>query len=252
MSTRLLECQGLSKSFDGLEALTGFNCSVEEGEILGLIGPNGAGKTTLFNLLTGFLTADSGSIRFRGREIHGLRPFQTARLGIGRMFQRVRLIRQLSVIENVLVSFPAQPGEHLGSLFFRWRLCAGRERSSSAFAEKLLNDVGLCDKANDRADELSYGQQKLLALACALAMDAELYLMDEPIAGIAPEMVKKILSAVRKLPESGKSVILIEHDLDAVAKVCERVIVLDAGSKVAEGPFDEIRQDPDVIEAYLE
>lgn len=252
MNSSLLEVDALHKSFDGVAALDAFSCSVRDGEVLGLIGPNGAGKTTLFNVVTGFLPADSGSVTFRTIELHNKAPHRIANAGITRTFQNLRLIRMLSVLDNVLLSFKHQPGEHLHNIFFRWKTSARVEARNRETALSLLETAGLAEKAHDPAEALSYGQQKLLSLVCCLAAGADLLLLDEPVAGIAPTMIEKILSIIRRLPEQGKTVILIEHNLDAVMQVCDRVIFMDAGKKVSEGTPEEVRNDPRVIEAYIE
>lgn len=252
MSVHWLEIAELDKSFDGIKALVGFSCSLRGGEILGLIGPNGAGKTTLFNVLTGFLPADGGEAVFRGKNLLKTPPHKIANLGIARTFQKLRLIRQVSVLDNVLLAFKNQPGERLGNIFFRWRRCAAAEASNRRKALSLLENVGLAAKANDPAEALSYGQQKLLSIVMCLAADANLLLLDEPVAGIAPEMREKILAIIKELPQQGKSAIVIEHDMEAIRDVCGRVIFMDVGKKVSEGTAEEVRNDPRVIEAYLE
>jgi len=252
MTGSLLEIDSLKKNFDGVEALAGFSCSVREEEILGLIGPNGAGKTTLFNVITGFIAPDRGKAVLRGTDLLSLPPHRIARRGIARTFQKLRLIRRLSVLENVLLAFRGQPGERLGHVFFRNRASARREAENRETAVSLLEEAGLAEKLNDPAEDLSYGQQKLLSLVCCLAADADLLLLDEPVAGIAPEMIEKILSMIRSLLGQGKSVFLIEHNLDAVMQVCDRVVFMDAGKKVSEGTPEEVRNDARVIEAYLD
>jgi ABC-type branched-subunit amino acid transport system ATPase component len=247
-----LEIDGLGKSFDGVKALAGFSCSLREGEILGLIGPNGAGKTTLFNVISGFLAPESGNVVLRGISLVGMPPHRIATAGIARTFQDLRLIRQLSVLDNVLLSFRDQPGERLGNIFFRWKSSQDQETANRKEAMSLLEECGLAEKANDPAEDLSYGQQKLLSLVCCLAAKANLLLLDEPVAGIAPEMIDKMLGIIRDLPNKGKSVMLIEHDLDAVMQVCDRVVFMDAGAKVSEGTPKEVRNDPKVIEAYID
>ena len=248
----LLVCEGLTKNFDGVKALSSFSCAVKQGEIVGLIGPNGAGKTTLFNVLTGFIPAESGTVLFRGKEIIGKPAHKITRLGIARTFQILRLIKRLTVLDNSLLCYQHQPGERLGNVFFRSRQSARHEAANREKAAALIKQYGLGDKLHDLADALSYGQQKLLSLVCCLAAGADLILLDEPVAGIAPEMIEKILDVIKGLPAQGKTVILIEHNMDAISRVCDRVIFMDAGAKVCEGSVDDVRNDPRVIEAYLD
>jgi ABC-type branched-subunit amino acid transport system ATPase component len=252
MKNGFLDIEGLEKNFEGVRALADFSCSVHQGEILGLIGPNGAGKTTLFNVITGFIPPDRGKAIFKGKNLIGLPPHRIVKTGIARTFQILRLIRRLSVLDNVLLSFRDQPGESLTNVFFRPKLSSQWERDNKKKALSLLDYAGLAEKVGDPAESLSYGQQKLLSIVCCLAAGAELLLLDEPVAGIAPEMINKILSIIKGLPEQGKTVILIEHNMDAVMKVCDRVIFMDAGKKVSEGTPEEVRNDPNVIEAYLD
>jgi len=252
MSADWLEVQKLEKSFDGIRALADFSCSLRQGEILGLIGPNGAGKTTLLNVISGFLAPESGRALFRGKTLLGLPPHKIATTGIARTFQKLRLIRQVSVLDNVLLSFRNQPGERLSNVFFRWKNSKEQEAANRKEAMSLLEEAGLTEKANEPAEDLSYGQQKLLSLVCCLAAKGDLLLLDEPVAGIAPEMIEKILGIIRNLPNKGKSVILIEHNLDAMMQVCDRVIFMDAGAKLSEGTPEEVRDDPRVIEAYID
>jgi ABC-type branched-subunit amino acid transport system ATPase component len=252
MSAAALEVTGLHKSFDGVKPLDGFSCRVERGEIVGLVGPNGAGKTTLFNVLTGFLAADSGCALCAGRTLTGLPPYKVTRLGIARTFQDLRLIRQMGVLDNVMLAFQDQHGENVLSALLRpstWRKADLRNHDT---ALALLDSVGLSEKTDDLAENLSYGQQKLLSLMCCLATGANLLLFDEPVAGIAPEMIERVISVIKALPGRGKTVVLIEHNMEAVAEVCDRVIFMDAGRNLAEGTPDEVRNDPRVIEAYID
>jgi ABC-type branched-subunit amino acid transport system ATPase component len=252
MNQSVMEFDGLSKTFDGVTALADFSGAVRGGEILGLIGPNGAGKTTFFHVASGFIRPDRGTVVFGGRLLTGWPPYKIARLGIARTFQDLRLIHRLNVLDNVLLAFPNQPGERLWNVFFRWRTVSARERENRKVAVSLLEHAGLEKKANDPAEALSYGEQKLLTLMCCLATGADLLLLDEPVAGIAPAMIDRILAIIRGLPRQGKSVILIEHNLDAIMQVCDRVIFMDAGRKVSEGTPAEVRNDPRVIEAYID
>lgn len=252
MSSVLLDVRGLEKSFDGIRALADFSGSLHCGEILGLIGPNGAGKTTLFNVVSGFIKPDYGKVYFKGKDITGIPPYRITNQGISKTFQDLRLIRQVSVLDNVLLSFQNQPGEKLRGVFFDWKLSRDQEANNRKEAVILLEEAGLTQKAFDPAEELSYGEQKLLSLVCCLATKSDLLLLDEPVAGIASEMTKRVLKTIRGLPVKGKSVILVEHNLDAVMQVCDRVIFMDAGAKVSEGTPEEVRNDPRVFEAYID
>ena len=251
MTNSLLEIFDLNKSFDGVKALVDFSCSLEQAKIIGLIGPNGAGKTTLFNVITGFIPPESGIISFKGTELQKS-AYKRANSGIARTFQDLRLIYQLSVLENVLLSFRNQPGERLGNVFCRPKASRKHESGNKKTAIEMLQEAGLADKLNDPASDLSYGQQKLLSLVCCLASGADLLLLDEPVAGIAPAMIEKILSIISELPKQGKTVVIIEHNMEAVTQVCDHVIFMDAGAKISEGTPDEVHNDPKVINAYLD
>ena len=248
----LLKIRNCNKHFDGITALDDFSCDINKNEIVGLIGPNGAGKSTLFNVITGFIPIDSGKIDFNNYSISKKTPSKINNYGISRTFQDLRLIRQMTVMDNILLSFKNQPGEHLENVFFRNKKVKKIESENKKKASDLLKHAGISEKANDPANDLSYGQQKLLSIICCLASDAELLLLDEPIAGINPSMIENILSIITELPGKGKSVILIEHNMDAISQVCKRVIFMDAGKKISEGPTEQVRNDPKVIEAYLD
>ena len=247
-----LSINQINKHFNGVKALQDFSCTIEKGEILGLIGPNGAGKTTLFNVLTGFIPANSGSVLFDGVDIRNKPAYRIANLGIARTFQNLRLIRQITALENVMLSFRRQLGENLFNTFFRPKISHKMESNNKEIAISMLEKFGLGGKINTPASELSYGQQKLLSLICCLVSKADLLLLDEPVAGIAPAMIEQILSIIADLPQQGKSMIIIEHNLEAVMKVCGRVIFMDTGKKICEGKPEQVRNDPRVIEAYLD
>ena len=252
MTGEVLEFHKLEKNFDGVRALADFSCSLQKEEILGLIGPNGAGKTTLFNVVSNFILPDEGEVIFKGKRITGIPPHRIANLGISRTFQNLRLIRQISVLDNVLLSFRKQVGERLRNVFFRLGKNRNQEDANRKKAMALLEETGLAQKADDPAENLSYGQQKLVNLVCCLAANSEVLLLDEPVAGIAPQMIERILSIIQALPEEGKSVVLIEHNINAVMRVCDRVVFMDAGAKVCEGLPEQVRNNPRVIEAYID
>ena len=245
-----LRCEVLSKSFDGVRALAGVTLEFPSSGIVAIIGPNGAGKTTLINVLTGFLRADSGRSFLGGRELTRLAPHKIARLGIGRTFQDLRLISQVSVLEDVLVARPNQKGERLLPALFRNGVAAEEKRNHEE-AMRWLKFVGLDGTANELAGELSYGQQKLLTLACCLATDARILLLDEPVAGVHPDMVERILGLLRQLRDLGKLVVFIEHDIASVRQAADSVVVMDEGRIIAQGKPGEVLERPEIIEAYV-
>jgi ABC-type branched-subunit amino acid transport system ATPase component len=249
--TQALEVQRVTRSFGGVRALDNFSCVLGHGEILGLIGPNGAGKTTLFNAISGFASPDSGAIQCHGHEIARMAPHDIAACGIARTFQGLRLIRQVSVIDNILLCMGKMIGESLQSIVFRWGACQKQERAKQARAAEVLRKVGLEDKSEEAAENLSYGQQKLLTVACCTASDAKVLLLDEPVAGIAPPMIEQVLALMEGMRSEGRSIMFVEHNIAAIMQICDRVIFMDAGAMVCEGTPERVRNDPRVIEAYL-
>jgi ABC-type branched-subunit amino acid transport system ATPase component len=251
MKLELLNIENLNKKFGGIKALSNVNCKIQQGEVVGLLGPNGSGKTTLFNVITGFIKADNGEIILRNLNLLNLHPHQISSMGIARTFQAVRLVYHLTVMENILLSFKHQAGEKLQNLFFGWKAIVSRETKNRQIAIALLEDANLIDKQNDLAEDLSYGQQKLLSIICCLATGADLLLLDEPFAGMSPAAIEQILPLIRCLSHQGKSVLLIEHNLDLVMDLCDRIIFMDAGEIVCEGSPEDVCNDPRVIAAYL-
>lgn len=245
----ILKMAGLTKRFGGTQAVSDFSAEIRTGAITGLIGPNGCGKTTLFNLITGFLRPDAGEIKFDGLPVLRRRPQAIVRLGIGRTFQEMRLIRKMSVAENILLSFPHNSGESVfGALLWRW---GHFEKANSARLDEIIDFVQLGEVRRHPASEISYGQQKLLSIGCVLSLSPRLLLLDEPFSGLSPVMIQKISGLLKTLVASGKTIFLIEHNLQAVEKGCDDVIVMNEGKKLVQGPPTVIRDDPRVLEAYL-
>ena len=242
----------ITKSFDGIQAVKNFSFEWQNQRILGLIGPNGAGKTTLFHILTGFLPADSGQFLFKGENLLKTPPHRIVHKGIARTFQDLRLLRQVRVIENVLLCRLNQIGEDPLSAWIRGKKYRQNHRENMEKAESILEFIGLLDKRNDLAEALSYGQQKLLSLGCCLATEAEYLLLDEPVSGVNPAMIGKILGLLKKLANQGRKILLIEHNIEAVRSVCDGLIVMDHGRKIAEGRPEEVLAKEEIVEAYLE
>ncbi|MDN5925505.1 MAG: ABC transporter ATP-binding protein [Hyphomicrobiales bacterium] len=250
--TPLLTITGLSKRFGGLVAVHDVTFDVKEREIASVIGPNGAGKTTFFNLLTGIFRADAGEIRFRGRNLLGLRPDQIAAAGVARTFQNIRLFGAMTTLENVLVGQHANIATSYLDALLRNRAFLQRERAAIERGRFLLDYVQLGSKAAEIAHNLSYGEQRKLEIARALAANPALVLLDEPSAGMNPRETGEMRDLIHRIrDELGISVVLIEHDMPLVMSVSDRVIVLDHGEKLCEGLPAEIRSNPRVVEAYL-
>jgi ABC-type branched-subunit amino acid transport system ATPase component len=247
----LLEIRGLVKHFLGVTAVDRVDLAVEPGELVSLIGPNGSGKTTLFNCVTGYLSPDGGRIFFRGHDLTSVAPHRVARLGLARTFQQVSVFARLSTLDNLLVFLQQHQEEHLLARLVRTRRLRRLEDEAVARARRLLDLVGLGPKADAAAGSLSYGQRKLLAFAGALMSDPELLLLDEPAAAVNPTMIEQMKDHILALHRQGKTVLLVEHNMDVVMDISQRVVVLDHGQKIAEGPPGAIRRDPRVIEAYF-
>ncbi|WP_029008694.1 ABC transporter ATP-binding protein [Azospirillum halopraeferens] len=246
--THLLEIAGASRRFGGVLAVDRVDAHVDEGELVGLIGPNGAGKTTLFNLISGFTPPSAGTIRFRGRTINGLRPNQVARLGMGRTFQNLRIFPNMSVFDNVSVgAVGTLPQGPFGALF------GGRDRARriSERTWAALETAGLTGVADELAANLSYGRRKYLEIARALAMEPAFLILDEPAAGLNDTETADLAAFIRRLHAGGLTIMLVEHDMTLVMGICQRVVVLASGRKIADAPPDAVRRDPGVLEAYL-
>ena len=248
----LLICRNMHKAFGGVIAVDGMSLEVQPGKITGLIGPNGAGKTTLFNLASNVLKADQGSVHLYGEDVTGLKPHKIARMGMIRTFQLSREMTRLTVLENLMLAPQSQIGENLKSVFFSRKAVREEEEKTYAQAVEVLKTVNLTHVSDEYAGNLSGGQKKLLELARALMIDPQLILLDEPAAGVNPSLMGLLMDTIEKLnQEHDKTFLIVEHDMDLVARLCHHVIVMAEGRHLTEGTFDEVTHNPQVMEAYL-
>jgi|Deesub1362B_J571_1020462.scaffolds.fasta_scaffold04523_5 branched-chain amino acid transport system ATP-binding protein len=237
----LLEIQGLSKAFGGLQALWDFHLTVNKGEIVGIIGPNGAGKTTLFNLITGFLRPDSGEVRFRGERISHLKPHQIVNRGISRTFQLVDLFQEMTVLENIMVPCYSH----------RARIQRKKGEKPWEIALGLLKEMDLLHRTEELAKNLAFGELRMLDIARAMATEPDLLLLDEPFSGLDTEDAEILSAIIRRMHEQGQTMIIIEHRLRDLMRLVERVVAIVFGRKVAEGTPEEILNNEEVVKAYL-
>lgn len=246
--TTLLTINGATRRFGGLTAVDSVSTTVAKGELVGVIGPNGAGKTTLFNLISGFTPLSAGEVHFKGRRIDGQKPFRIARLGIGRTFQNLRIFPNMSVFDNVSVGAAGMLGVNAAGAVFGGK---ARSEAISRRAWAALEQVGLQGLAGELAANISYGRRKYLEIARALAMEPELIILDEPAAGLNDTETRELAAFIKRLHGDGMTVLLVEHDMGLVMGICERVVVLASGRKIADAAPEVVRKDAAVLEAYL-
>lgn len=247
----MLQLHAVSKRFGGLEVLQQVSLRVPQGEIFGLIGPNGAGKTTVFNLITGLFEPDEGRIELAGKRLDGLPPYRITRAGVARTFQNIRIFKEMTLLENILVAMGDHPRYSAASVFLPLKRFREAERAERESAREFLRRVGLADKSDVLAAALSYGEQRRLEIARALATSPALLLLDEPAAGMNDVEKQQLMRDIVQVHDSGLTLLIIEHDMRFIMGLCRQIAVLNFGRLIAQGSPQEIRANRDVIEAYL-
>jgi ABC-type branched-subunit amino acid transport system ATPase component len=247
----LLQAKAITKSFGGFRVLSGCSIEVEAGSITGLIGPNGAGKSTLFSVLVGFIRPERGEIFFKGEEVTGFYPYQLAQKGLVKTFQIPREFGGLSVLDNLMVSYPHQKGEVLPNIWFGWKGVVGQEREIRKRAEALLDFLKLAHLKDELARNISGGQKKLLELGRALMLEPDLLLLDEPFAGVNPNLALDLMEMIKDLRRRGKTFCVIEHNMGAIMALSDIIYVLSEGELLTSGPPEAVQKDKRVLDAYL-
>lgn len=247
----LLEVKNISKHFGGLKAVDNVSIEVKEGEVLGIIGPNGAGKTTFFNLITGTYSLTSGQIFFDGKDVTGFSPEKMAGLQMARTFQNIKLFKFLSVLENIKAGFHIRLKTNIFDAMLHSKKYKKDEKYADEESKKILERIGLIDQINLMAGNLPYGWQRRLEIGRALALSPKLLLLDEPAAGMNPSETADLMQFIKTLNSDGITVVVIEHDMKFIMNLCDRIVVINHGTKLAEGTPSEISKNPQVIEAYL-
>jgi neutral amino acid transport system ATP-binding protein len=251
MSNKLIEVNNLKKSFGGLKAVDVESLVINDAELTSIIGPNGAGKTTFFDLISGFQSADSGKIVYKGKNISKLQPYQIARLGMIRTFQLTKVFDRMTVLENLLFSASSVKNDSLFRSLLSSNEQKNYEKDLNEEANKVMAELNISHMAESYARELSGGQKKLLELARSIIHKPEVLLLDEPLAGVNPKLAEDILNLIQKLSDDGIVIIMVEHNIEAVMQISDRVVVLAEGSLIADGSPNEVRNNSEVIEAYL-